>query len=97
MSGISVTVISDPIEAGDDGRGERALTAKMPKVTLECLSGFRADFVHELVEGTADLACYIYPTPTPDLVTVPITPLDVAVGRGAATRRSAKRSRPRLT
>ena len=86
-------VISDPIEAVTMPAVVNALAAKMPKVTLECLSGFRADFVNELVEGTADLACYIYPTPTPDLVTVPITPFDVVV----VTRRGHPAFRKKIT
>ncbi len=44
-------VISDPMEAVMMPAVVNALAAKMPKVTLECLSGFRADFVHEPIEA----------------------------------------------
>lgn len=48
-----------------------------PGISIECPPPFRMDFAKELLAGTLDLACYIYPLNAPDIVTVPICPADV--------------------
>jgi DNA-binding transcriptional LysR family regulator len=62
-------IMFDPLEAVVMPPVYNLLTVQMPKVTLECIPAFRTDFVQELVEGTVDLACHAYPSPTPDIVT----------------------------
>ncbi len=48
-----------------------------PGISIECPPPFRMDFARELLAGTLDLACYIYPLNTPDVVTVPLCPVEV--------------------
>jgi DNA-binding transcriptional LysR family regulator len=48
-----------------------------PGISIECRPPYPIDFEHELLAGTLDLACYIYPLNAPDVVTVPLCPVDV--------------------
>ena len=50
-----------------------------PGVSIECPPPFRMDFTKELLAGTLDLACYVYPASAPDIVTVPVCPVDLVV------------------
>lgn len=59
-----------------------------PGISIECPPPFRTDFAKELLAGTLDLACYIYPLNTPDIVTVPVCPVEVVT--------IARRGHPRI-
>jgi DNA-binding transcriptional LysR family regulator len=53
------------------------ITDKAPGIQIESISGYRVDFVAEILTGTLDLAFYVYPISEPDIVVVPICPVDV--------------------
>ena len=72
-------IIGDPIEAVVMPRIINEMAVVMPKVTIESLSAFRTDFVAELTDGTVDLACHVFPTPSPDLETEQLGPNDIVV------------------
>jgi DNA-binding transcriptional LysR family regulator len=55
----------------------KVMTEKAPGIQIETISGYRVDFVNEILTGTLDLAFYIYPISEPDIVVVPICPVDV--------------------
>lgn len=46
-------------------------------ISIESVPPLRMDFRNELLAGTLDLACYIYPLNAPDVITVPVCPVDV--------------------
>jgi DNA-binding transcriptional LysR family regulator len=66
----------------------KLITEQAPGVSIESPPVFRMDFANELLSGTLDLACYIYPVNAPDIVTVPICPVDVVI--------IARRQHPRI-
>ncbi|HEU0145470.1 MAG TPA: LysR substrate-binding domain-containing protein, partial [Bradyrhizobium sp.] len=55
----------------------KILTEKAPGIQIESISGYRVDFVAAILSGTLDLAFYVYPVSEPDIVVVPICPVDV--------------------
>jgi DNA-binding transcriptional LysR family regulator len=57
----------------------KLITEKAPGISIESISGYRVDFVNELLMGTLDLAVYVFPINAPDIVTVPICPVDVVI------------------
>ena len=57
----------------------KIIIEKAPGISIESVSGYRVDFVNEILTGTLDLAFYIFPVNAPDIVTVPICPIDVVV------------------
>ena len=66
----------------------KLITEKAPGISIESISGYRVDFVNELLMGTLDLAFYVFPINAPDIVTVPICPVDVVI--------IARRGHPRI-
>lgn len=56
----------------------RVIGEQAPGVSVECVLA-RQNFVDDLVAGTLDLACFSYPINAPELVVVPICPVDVVV------------------
>ncbi|MEJ0043147.1 MAG: LysR family transcriptional regulator [Rhizomicrobium sp.] len=72
-------IIADPLEAVMIPGVLNRIDAKMPRVTLECISTFRTQFVEELQDGTVDLACTSFPPPTAQLVSEPIAPNDIVL------------------
>jgi DNA-binding transcriptional LysR family regulator len=66
----------------------KIITEKAPGISIETVSGFRVDFVNEIINGTLDLAFYVFPFNAPDIVTVPICPVDVVF--------VARRGHPRI-
>jgi DNA-binding transcriptional LysR family regulator len=68
-------MISDVLEAVMVAPVIRAMRSKMPLVTVEAVQ-VNAGFVTELLEGTIDIACYLFPTTSPDIVTQPIVAID---------------------
>jgi DNA-binding transcriptional LysR family regulator len=57
----------------------KLITEKAPGISIESISGYRVDFVNEILMGTLDLAFYVFPINAPDIVTVPICPVDVVI------------------
>jgi DNA-binding transcriptional LysR family regulator len=53
------------------------VTEKAPGIQIESISGYRVDFVDAIQNGTLDLAFYVFPVSEPDIVVVPICPVDV--------------------
>ncbi len=72
-------IVSDALEPIVMPPVVRAIIDTMPKVSVECVSEYRIDFVDEIIEGTIDLACYTYPVMRPGLVTEPLCPADAVV------------------
>jgi DNA-binding transcriptional LysR family regulator len=66
----------------------KLVTEKVPGISIESISGYRVDFVNEILMGTLDLAFYVFPINAPDIVTVPICPVDVVI--------VARRGHPRI-
>lgn len=66
----------------------RRIIHEAPGVSIECPPPFRLDFAAELMAGTLDIACYIYPMSTPEIVTVPVCPVEVVI--------IARRGHPRI-
>jgi DNA-binding transcriptional LysR family regulator len=54
----------------------KSIVEKAPGVSIETISGYRVDFVNEILTGTLDLAFYIFPVDAADIVTVPICAVD---------------------
>jgi DNA-binding transcriptional LysR family regulator len=69
-------MISDVLEGVMMAPVIRALRTKMPLVTLEAVQVNATGFVDDLMEGDVDLACYVFPKSSPDLVTQPIAAID---------------------
>src|SRR5262249_53883873 len=57
----------------------KIITDKAPGILIESLSGFRVEFVNEIMSGTLDLGFYVFPVNAPDIVTVPVCPVDAVV------------------
>ena len=57
----------------------KIITEKAPGIVIESLAGFRVEFVNEIMNGTLDLAFYVYPVNAPEIVSVPVCPVDVVV------------------
>jgi DNA-binding transcriptional LysR family regulator len=66
----------------------KLIIEKAPGISIESVSGYRVDFVNEILMGTLDLAFYVFPVNAPDIVTVPICPVDVVI--------IARRGHPRI-
>jgi DNA-binding transcriptional LysR family regulator len=66
----------------------KLITEKAPGISIESISGYRVDFVSAILMGTLDLAFYVFPINAPDIVTVPICPVDVVI--------IARRGHPRI-
>lgn len=57
------------------------LTASAPGVSIEGVAS-RPDIVQDVLDGTLDLACFIYPVTSPEISILPIGPVDlVAIAR----------------
>lgn len=57
----------------------KIITEKAPGIVIESLSGFRVDFVNEIMSGTLDLGFYVFPVNAPEIVTVPVCAVDAVV------------------
>jgi DNA-binding transcriptional LysR family regulator len=57
----------------------KIITDKAPGIVIESLSGFRVDFANEIMSGTLDLGFYVFPVNAPEIVTVPVCPVDAVV------------------
>jgi DNA-binding transcriptional LysR family regulator len=57
----------------------KIITDKAPGIVIESLSGFRVDFANEIMNGTLDLGFYVFPVNAPEIVTVPVCPVDAVV------------------
>jgi DNA-binding transcriptional LysR family regulator len=57
----------------------KVITDKAPGILIESLAGFRVDFVNEIMNGTLDLAFYVYPVNAPEIISVPVCPVDVVI------------------
>jgi DNA-binding transcriptional LysR family regulator len=55
----------------------KVITEQAPGIQIESISGYRIDFVEAIRTGTLDLACYVFPVSEPDIVVVPICPVEV--------------------
>ncbi len=66
----------------------KVITDKAPGIVIESLGGFRVDFVNEIMNGTLDLAFYVFPVNAPEIVTVPVCPVDAVV--------AARRGHPKI-
>ncbi|HEX2591362.1 MAG TPA: LysR substrate-binding domain-containing protein [Rhizomicrobium sp.] len=72
-------ILADPLEPIVMPPVIKTIVERMPGVTLECLTGYRTNFVEEIVEGTVDLACFIFPILRPDIITEPLGEMDVVI------------------
>ena len=52
----------------------KVITEKAPGIVIESLSGFRVDFVNEIMNGTLDLGFYVFPVNAPEIVTASTRP-----------------------
>lgn len=66
----------------------RIMLEKAPGIQIESISGYRVDFVDAIKTGTLDLAFFVYPVSEPDIVVVPMCPVDVVF--------VARRGHPRI-
>jgi DNA-binding transcriptional LysR family regulator len=66
----------------------KVITDKAPGIVIESISGFRVDFVNEIMNGTLDLGFYVFPVNAPEIVTVPVCPVDAVV--------AARRGHPKI-
>jgi DNA-binding transcriptional LysR family regulator len=57
----------------------KIITEKAPGVLIESISGYRVDSVEEMMAGTLDLGFYVFPVNAPEIVTVPVCPVEVVV------------------
>lgn len=57
----------------------KVITEKAPGIVIESLSGFRVEFANEIMSGTLDLGFYVFPVNAPEIVTVPVCPVDAVV------------------
>jgi DNA-binding transcriptional LysR family regulator len=55
----------------------KIMIEKAPGIQIESISGYRVDFVDAIKTGTLDLAFFVYPVNEPDIVVVPMCPVDV--------------------
>lgn len=55
----------------------KIITEKAPGIQIESISGYRVDFVDAIRTGTLDLAFFVYPVSEPDIVVVPVCPVEV--------------------
>jgi DNA-binding transcriptional LysR family regulator len=57
----------------------KVITEKAPGLVIESLSGFRVEFANEIMSGTLDLGFYVFPVNAPEIVTVPVCPVEAVV------------------
>jgi DNA-binding transcriptional LysR family regulator len=55
----------------------KVIIERAPGIQIESVSGYRVDFVNEILTGNLDLAFYVFPVNAPEIVTVPICPVEV--------------------
>jgi DNA-binding transcriptional LysR family regulator len=54
----------------------KTLIETAPGVSIESISGYRVDFVNQILTGTLDLAFYVFPVNAADVTAVPVCAVD---------------------
>jgi DNA-binding transcriptional LysR family regulator len=57
----------------------KVITDKAPGIVIESISGFRVEYVNEIMNGTLDLGFYVFPVNAPEIVTIPVCAVDAVV------------------